>query len=258
MYGPTLILVAQGAKQVMLGDHSFVYDRARYLVTSVDVPVVSQIVQASASAPFLAIAVQLDLEKVADLVTQVGPGDGEVATHGPGISTAAMRQSLLEAAVRLVRLLEAPHDTAVMAPLIEREIYYRLISSGEGAYLRNMAVAGSRTAQIVSAISWLKAHYKRPLRIHELARAVNISESALHHHFKAITAMSPLQYQKQLRLQEARRLMLGERLDAASASQLVGYESPSQFSREYRRLYGSPPLRDIAQFRNSDVSDATG
>lgn len=254
MYEPSLVVVAQGVKRVILSDRSYVHDPATCLVTSIELPVVGQVLRASPRAPFLAIKMRLDLQKIADLIAVVGGGEDLAEMNGPGISSAAIGQSLLDAVVRLVRLLESPRDVAVMGPLIEREIHYRLITSTEGLHLRNIAVAGSRTGLMVDAIKWLKAHYARPLRIQELAGTLNMSESTLHHRFKAVTAMSPLQYQKQLRLQEARRLMLSERLDAASASQRVGYESPSQFSREYRRMYGAPPLRDIVQLRNSEAA----
>jgi AraC-like DNA-binding protein len=255
MYEPSLVVVAQGAKRVLLSERSYVHDPATCLVTSIELPVVGQVLRASADAPFLAIKLRLDLQKIADLVALAGPVEDDTALDGPGISSAATPVPLLDAVMRLVRLLASPRDVAVMAPLIEREIHYRLINSAQGMHLRHIAVAGSRTGLMVEAIAWIKTHYARPLRIGELAGTVNMSESALHHHFKAVTAMSPLQYQKRLRLQEARRLMLSERLDAASASQLVGYESPSQFSREYRRMYGAPPLRDIVQLRDSEFAD---
>jgi AraC-like DNA-binding protein len=250
IYEPGLVVVAQGAKRATLLERSFIYDSATCLVTSVDLPVAGQVLRASAREPFLGMKLRLDLPKIADLIALTGAVESEAPMNGPGISGIAVSPSLLDAVIRLVALLQTPGDIAVMAPLIEREIHYRLINSPEGIHLRHVAVAGSRTGLMVDAIQWIKDHYARPLRIQELATTVNMSESALHHNFKAVTAMSPLQYQKQLRLQEARRLMLSERLDAASASQRVGYESPSQFSREYRRMYGAPPLRDIVQLRN--------
>jgi AraC-like DNA-binding protein len=255
MYEPCLVVVAQGAKRVILSERSYVHDPATCLVTSIELPVVGQVLRASTRAPFLAIKLRLDLQKIAELIALVGAVESHTPMNGPGISSAVISRPLLDAVIRLVGLIETPRDVAVMAPLIEREIHYRLISSGDGMHLRHIAVAGSRTGLMVDAIKWLKVHYARPLRIQELAGALNVSESALHHQFKAVTAMSPLQYQKQLRLQEARRLMLSERLDAASASQRVGYESPSQFSREYRRMYGAPPLRDIVQLRNSEAAN---
>jgi len=254
IYEPSLVVVAQGTKRVILQERSYTYDPATCLVTSIDLPVVGQVMNASERAPFLCVKLALDLGTIADLIARGGSAEGEAAP-GPGMYGAPVTAELLDAVVRLVRLLERPQDIAVIAPLIEREIHYRVITGAEGAYLRHLAVAGSRTGLMIDAIGWIKEHYARPLRIGELAGAVNMSESALHHHFKAVTAMSPLHYQKQLRLQEARRLMLSERLDAASASQRVGYESPSQFSREYRRLYGAPPLRDIARLRGSGAVD---
>ena len=157
---------------------------------------------------------------------------------------------LLEAAIRLVKLLDAPQDIPLLAPLVEREILYRVLCSPQGAMLRHIGIADSQGQRVAKAIHWLRQHYAQPLRIDHIAREVHMSPSALHHHFKAVTAMSPLQYQKQLRLNEARRLMLSQRLDASTAAFRVGYESPSQFSREYRRLFGVPPSRDVAGLRS--------
>ena len=254
IYDPSFIVVAQGAKRVILSDRSYDYDPATYLVTSFELPVVGQVLRASAASPFLSIKLRLDLGAIAELVGLAGVPEGPAPMPGPGLCGAPVTPALLDSVLRLVQLLDSPREIPVLAPLIVREIHYRVVSNEEGAYLRHLAVAGSRTSLMVDAIAWIKTHYARPLRIGDLASAVNMSESALHHHFKAATAMSPLQYQKQLRLQEARRLMLSERLDAASAGERVGYESPSQFSREYRRLYGAPPLRDIAQLRTSGAA----
>ncbi|PKU25687.1 AraC family transcriptional regulator [Telmatospirillum siberiense] len=247
VYEPALTIVAQGTKQVVLGEEILEYDPANYLVTSVDLPVVCQVVKATPGAPFLCLSVALDLRKIADLLSEM-PSD-PVAPVRRGMSVGRLTSPLLDAVLRLVRLLDNPVDIPILLPVIEREILYRLLTGDQGGRLRHMAASDSRTHQVARAIDWLKNNYAQPLRIEDLARTAHMSVSSLHHHFKMITAMTPLQYQKQLRLQEARRLMLSERVDAASAGHRVGYESPSQFSREYRRLYGAPPLRDIAQLR---------
>lgn len=248
MYEPGLVLVAQGAKQVLLGEEIYQYDPANYLVTSLDMPVTSRVVQATPQSPYLCAMLRLDTRRISELLA-----DAELpavpTAAGRALSVSPLDADLLDAVLRLVRLLDSPQDLPVLAPLIEREVLYRLLAGEQGPRLRQMASAGSRSQQIAGAIEWLKAHFHQPLRIEELAGTVNMSTSSLHHHFRAITAMSPLQYQKQLRLQEARRLLLSERGDVASVAHRVGYESPSQFSREYSRLHGAPPLRDVEQLR---------
>jgi AraC-like DNA-binding protein len=239
--------VAQGTKQVVLGSETLEYDPANYLITSVDLPVVCQVVRATRHIPYLALSVTLDVRQIAELMSELP--EPPPAPPGRGMSIGRLSAPLFDAVLRLVNLLETPTDIPVLWPLIEREILFRLLSSDQGAWLRHIAMTGSRTHQIARAIDWLKTHYAEPLKIENLARISHMSPSSLHHHFKMVTTMSPLQYQKQLRLQEARRLMLSESVDAALAAHRVGYESPSQFSREYRRLFGAPPIRDIAQLR---------
>jgi len=247
LYTSTLTLVAQGSKQVILAGERYDYDQANYLVTTIDLPVIYSVTEASPETPCLCVVWQLDPARIAQLLTADLPPNRVSA--GRGMSISPLSHDMLDAVLRLVRLLDTPADIPMLAPLIERELLYRLIISDQGARLRQIAMTGSQTQQIARAIDWLRQHYSAPLRIQELARTVNMSVSSLHHHFKAITAMSPLQYQKLLRLQEARRLLLSEQCDAASAAHRVGYESPSQFSREYSRFYGAPPLRDVAQLR---------
>ena len=247
LYTSTLTLVAQGSKQVILAGERYDYDQANYLVTTIDLPVIYSVTEASPETPCLCVVWQLDAARIAQLLTADLPPNRVSA--GRGMSISPLSHDMLDAVLRLVRLLDTPADIPMLAPLIERELLYRLIISDQGARLRQIAMTGSQTQQIARAIDWLRQHYSAPLRIQELARTVNMSVSSLHHHFKAITAMSPLQYQKLLRLQEARRLLLSEQCDAASAAHRVGYESPSQFSREYSRFYGAPPLRDVAQLR---------
>jgi AraC-like DNA-binding protein len=253
MYEPGLALVAQGAKQVLLGDETYRYDQANYLVTSIDLPVSSQVVDASSERPYLCAMLRFDVRTIAELLADADLPVAS-ATAGRGIAVSPLSEELLDTVLRLVRLLESPRDLPVLAPLVERELLYRLLTSEQGPRLRHVATVGSRSHQISHAIDWLKNHFHQPLRIDELAGTVNMSASSLHHHFRAITAMSPLQYQKQLRLQEARRLLLAGHCDVASAAHRVGYESPSQFSREYSRRFGAPPLRDVEQRRRTGTA----
>ena len=256
MYESGLAVVAQGAKQTLLGDETYRYDQANYLITSIDLPVSSQVIDASPERPYLCAMLRFDGRVIAELLADADLPPSS-ATSARGIAVSPLSEELLDTVLRLVRLLDTPRDLPVLAPLIERELLYRLLTSDQGPRLRHVATAGSRSHQISHAIDWLKNHYDEPLRIEALAGAVNMSSSSLHHHFRAVTAMSPLQYQKQLRLQEARRLLLAGHCDVASAAHRVGYESPSQFSREYSRLFGAPPLRDVEQLRRAGrVTDA--
>ena len=246
MHDPAFCLIAQGRKQVMLGEQTLIYDPARYLVVSVDLPVVGHIVEASPERPYLGIKLNLDMAALGELVADL---DEPPPGNPPGLAVYDADPALIDAVCRLLRLLDRPDDAAVLAPLIEREILYRLLKSDHGAMLRHIAAARGRLTQVSRAIGWIKRNYAQPFRIDSVADAAGMSPSSLHEHFKAVTSMSPLQYQKQLRLQEARRLMLAEAVDAATAGFRVGYESPSQFSREYRRLFGTPPASDVAQLR---------
>lgn len=249
VYRPALVVVAQGAKRAVLGDEVYHYDEAHCLITAVDLPVVSQIVRASPEKPYLCFALELEPQRIAELIADRDVPDAAPSAPPRGMAVNLIDEALLDAVLRLARLLEAPRDIPVLAPLIEREILYRLLVGEQGARVRRIAANVGPARQIARAIDWLKQHFAEALRIEELAHSLHMSSSSLHHHFKAVTAMSPLQYQKQLRLHEARRLMLAELLDAASAARRVGYESASQFSREYSRFYGAPPVRDVAQIR---------
>ncbi|RKP55661.1 AraC family transcriptional regulator [Pararobbsia silviterrae] len=250
---PALAVIAQCSKKLIVGNESYVYDPLNYLVTSVNLPGVAEIVGMSPEHPYLSLRFDLNVEHIGTLLREADLPASASQEATRGVFMGRLSPALLDAVVRLVRLLDAPDDIKFLAPLIEREILYRLIIDGQGARLSQIALTGSHTQRIAKAISLLRDHYDEPLRIETIARNVNMSPSSLHHHFKAVTAMSPLQYQKQLRLHEARRLMLSEVLDAATASHRVGYESASQFSREYRRLFGEPPLRDITRLREADV-----
>lgn len=246
---PSLVLVVQGAKQLLVGDRAYAYDPGHFLINSLEIPASSQTLEASPERPCLGLGFKLDLRVVAELIAQSGlqPPRQRAAEGSSALGT--VTADLLEPFTRLLALLDDPKAIPVLAPLIEREIHYRLLTSDQAGRLWQIASVGSQGQRIARAIDWLRSNYSRPLHVEELAAHVQMSLSNLHHHFRQLTAMSPLQYQKWLRLHEARHLMLNERLDAASAAFQVGYESPSQFSREYGRLFGSPPRRDIATLR---------
>jgi len=250
---PCFGLVVQGKKRLTLGDEVHEYGVGDYLLVSLDLPVSSCIVDATEDEPHLGMGFYIDPRQLHDVLGRFGQNpsggfaDAQASATVParGLAVAKASDDLLDAALRLVRLLDRPKDIAVMAPLLEQEVLYRLLVGPYGARLRQIALAESPSNKVAKAIAWLRENYARQLRIEDLADSVGMSESSLHHNFKTITAMTPMQYQKQLRLHEARRLMLVERLDVGSAGYAVGYQSPSQFSREYARLYGASPLRDL-------------
>ena len=257
MYEPSVCLVAQGAKRVRLGDDTYVYDAHHYLITSVHLPTVVQIIEASRSKPYLGLRLMLDQREIAQLMVDSNLPPPRVQQSSRGMATGEVTLPLLTAMQRLIDLLGEQQDIPILAPIIQREIIYRLLVGDQGERLRQIASDGSQSHQIAKAIDWLKGNYSQPLSINDLAAQVRMSSSTFHHHFRSMTALSPLQFQKQLRLQEARRLMLAERMDAATAAFQVGYESPSQFSREYNRLFGAPPLRDITNLRQM-AADGSG
>jgi AraC-like DNA-binding protein len=242
--------MAQGAKRILVGDDTYDYDASNYLISSVDLPMFSRITQASVARPYLGMALNIDPLKINELATTMPPS-GSPDGVDRGIAVGQLSVDIQNTALRLARLLDTPDDIPVLAPIFERELHYRLLAGPLGARLRQAAASGSHCHQIVRAIDWLKGNIDQSVSIDQLARLSNMSRSSLHHHFKALTAMTPLQYQKQLRLHEARRLMLTADTDAASAAHCVGYESPSQFNREYRRMFGIPPGRDVAQLRRN-------
>src|SRR5262247_4222129 len=254
VYEPALCVVAQGRKQVMLADKVYFYGPEQCLVVSVDLPAVGQVIEATPAKPYLCMRLDLDPGQLSALMMEVGQGvtrNQRAERLRLGMSISPIDPPLLDAVVRLARLLETPKDIPILAPLVEREILYRLLSGEYSDRLRQIAMTDHRVVAVNRAISWLKRNYASPFRIETVAREARMSPSALHHSFKSVTAMSPLQYQKQIRLQEARRLMLGQAMDAATAGHSVGYESPSQFSREYSRLFGAPPSRDIARLKEN-------
>lgn len=251
LYQPAFCVVAQGRKQALLGEEVFRYDQGHYLIYTVDLPLTFQVQEASKERPYLGFRLNLDSALVASVMMESGiePKKGKGSLKAMDVSP--LDANLLDAVVRLVRLLDAPLEGKVLAPLIIREIVFRLLVSGQGARLNHLLAAGADTHRISKAIGHLRENFDQQLRIEDVAHELGMSVSGFHHHFKSVTAMSPLQFQKQIRLQEARRLMLGEDLDAASAGYRVGYEDPAYFSREYKKLFGAPPQRDIAQLRNN-------
>ncbi len=255
VHEPSLCLIAQGSKQIALAEEVYLYDSSRCLLVTVDLPSVGQVVEATPQVPFLSLRLGIDPQQLGSLITDTDDAEAgeESARQAParGISVGYVDAALLDAAVRLLRLLDAPQHVAMLAPLIQREILYRLLVGEQGEALRRIAWAGGEMAAIVQALHRLKHGFAEPLRVEALAREVHVSPSRFHLHFKAVTGLTPLQYQKRLRLQEARRLMLGGAVDVATACYQVGYESPSQFSREYRRLFGDSPRRDMARLRGS-------
>jgi len=257
MYEPCICLVAQGAKRVMLGDDAYVYDARNYLIASVHLPTMVQIAEASPEKPCLGLVLKLDQREISQLMVDSNLPPPRSQQSGRGMVLGEVTLPLLTAFQRLLDLLAEQQDIPILAPIIQREIIYRLLVGDQGERLRQIASTGSQSHQIARAIDWLKSNFSQPLSIDDLAAQVRMSASTFHHHFRSMTALSPLQFQKQLRLQEARRLMLTERLDAATAAFQVGYESPSQFSREYNRLFGAPPLRDITNLRHMTAGEMT-
>lgn len=252
LYQPAFCFVVQGGKQVLVGEEILWYDPGHYLLFTVDLPVIFRVEEASEETPYFGMRLDLDPALVASVMVEAGAETRKGDASVKAIGVNPVDADLLDAVVRLVRLVDKSGEQKILAPLIKREIVYRLLVGGEGARLGHlMASSRGDTRRISRAIGRLREHYDEPLKIEELSRDLGMSVSGFHHHFKSVTSMSPLQFQKQIRLQEARRLMLGEDLDAASAGQRVGYEDPAYFSRDYKKLFGAPPHRDIARLRGS-------
>lgn len=246
---PAVYVVVQGRKQVTVGDETYVYDPSQYLAVSLELPVVGHVVEATPDAPYLCMTLRVDPRELAALIVETGRPAPQDDHDGRAIFVSPLEAPLLEGLLRLVRLLDAPPDIPVVAPLIRRELHYRLLQGGQGERLAEMAIGDGRLRRVAGAIAWLREHFTEPLEVETLAKRVAMSASAFHAHFKAVTAMSPIQYQKHLRLQEARRLLLAETASAEAVAYQVGYASPSQFSREYSRLFGEPPRRDAERLR---------
>ena len=246
---PCLCIIAQGAKTVIVGQDVYEYDASRMLVFSVALPIASQVTQASASQPYLGFKLDLDPQKIAELVLKVYPHGLPPAQERRAIYVSPLDGGIINATIRLIECLGRPGDAELLAPLITDEILIRLLRSPIGIRVAQMGFAESSLQRVEKAISWLRANFSQPMKVEELADLVHMSVSSFHEHFKSVTSMSPLHYQKVLRLQEARRLMLSTMMDAGTASQRVGYLSASQFSREYSRFFGNAPTKDMARLR---------
>lgn len=255
VYDPCLCVIVQGSKTVWLGDREIVYGPLSYLVSSVHLPALGQITEASPDTPYLSIRIDVDPQEVTDLVLRLGDTPPEITCPevSCGMCVAQTDAPLLDAVTRLVTLLDAPEDAPILAPMVKREILYRALVGEMGPRMRKFAAADSQAYRVSRVIALLKDRFTEPLRIRDLAEEANMSESSLFHSFKQVTRMSPLQFQKKLRLHEARRLMLSEGLEAATASYRVGYESPSHFSREYSRMFGAPPRADVSKLRGEQT-----
>ncbi len=242
-------VVAQGSKCTLLNEQRFVYDPNKYLLVSLDLPLVGQIEEASRAKPFLGLSLVLDFDEIGSLMRETDLPTESAPPLRPGLMIGSMDDDLLDAVIRLAGLLKKPAQISILAPLIRREIFYKLLLSEQGGLLRRMAAGSGKVERVAAGLAWLKRNVARSIRMEELAREMRMSPSAMHSWFRAVTSMSPLQYQKQLRLQEARRILLSESLDAGTVSRRVGYESASQFSREYRRFFGAPPMQDMERLR---------
>ncbi|MEV6612947.1 AraC family transcriptional regulator [Streptomyces sp. NPDC051051] len=253
MSGTVLAVIAQGAKRLALGDRVYEYGAGQYLVASVDLPVTGQFTRARPEQPALGFGLTLEPSAVAELLLQAGPGDTPRPGGGTpsGIAVSDAPAALLDAVVRLLRLLDEPRDRAVLAPLVKREILWRLITGEQGAAVRQLGLADSGLSHVSRAVRWIREHYAQPFRVEDVARLSGMSVSAFYRNFQAVTAMSPIQFQKQIRLQEARLLLATHPGDVTGVGHRVGYDNPSQFSREYRRQFGAPPSRDAARMRDT-------
>ncbi|MCS0455881.1 AraC family transcriptional regulator [Vibrio diabolicus] len=250
-HNPSICLIAQGRKRVLLGEDSFVYDANHFLISSVDLPIIANIIEASEDKPYLGVIMELDLTEISQLIVDSELTFNQSKEAQKGIAVGELSEPLLDAFLRLIELLDEGQSIKILAPIIKREIFYRLLITEQGARLNQIVTAGSHSHQIAKAIDWLKNNFVKPLSVSELAAYSGMSKSAFYTHFRSMTSMTPLQFQKKLRLSEARRLMLTENLDAMATTFKVGYESPSQFSREYSRLFGAPPSKDIKSLRES-------
>jgi AraC-like DNA-binding protein len=252
-YEPSLAVVAQGRKRATLAGTTFIFDESRYLLTSLDLPVICNVIEASEEVPYLCFVLKLEMPVVRELLSREEIQAPEVPSDSPAMATGETTAELLDACRRLVDLLNTPQDIPFLSGLIQREIIYRILRRPEGARLREIATLGDQSHKTAKAIAWVRENYAKPLRVEDLAKIAGMGVSTLHHHFRGLTAMSPLQYQKQLRLHAARERMLMDGLDAASAAFEVGYESASQFNREYCRFFGQPPMRDVKALRATSI-----
>lgn len=257
---PSFCVIVQGSKEVFLGNSRYQYDPLHYLLATIELPTVNRVLEASQERPYLSLRLELASTLVGSVLVEAGHSTHSLSPdHADvrAIDVSSLDVHLLDAVVRLVRLLDSPSEARVLLPLITREIIYRLLMGEQGTRLRHIAILAGYTSHIARAVERLRQDFDQPLRIEDIARELGMSVSGFHHHFKAVTAMSPLQFQKRLRLQEARRLMLGEDLDAASAAYRVGYQDASHFNREYKSLFGVPPMRDVQRLREA-VKESPG
>lgn len=245
MMDASLCMIAQGKKQVILSEEAYTYDSNHFLFTAIDLPVIAQVLEASVERPYLSIVLRLDPYVLAQIMLEAHIPFKDVNTEKKGMAVGVVNSELNDAFIRLIKLLDTPQDIPILSPLIIKEIFYRLLMSPQGDRLKRIVAAGTTGHRIVKAIEWLKINFARPFSIEELASTMGMSASSFHQHFRDITSMSPLQYQKRMRLTEARRLLMTEEYDISSTSMQVGYESLSQFSREYKRFFGVPPSVDI-------------
>jgi AraC-like DNA-binding protein len=257
LWQPGLCIVAQGAKRVMLGQHVYEYDESRMLVSAVEVPVAAQVTRASREEPYLCLRLDLDPQRITELVWKVYPHGVPRVDEIRAVYVGQTNAQIVNAATRLVELMAQPGEAELLTPLVIDEILIRLLRSPGGARVAQLGLAESRVHKVAKALTWLHANFAEPMTVEALAKLVHMSASAFHQHFKAVTSMSPLQFQKVLRLQEARHLMLSMMIDVSTASLRVGYLSVSQFSREYRRFFGSSPTKDIERLREHLVSGST-
>nr|WP_241610595.1 AraC family transcriptional regulator [Rosenbergiella epipactidis] len=248
---PSIVVVVQGAKKMWLGGEGFSYDTTRFLITSLELPADSEVIHASKSTPCLGMVLKLNLEMMTELMMQSELAHHHSKSSGMSAGIGSATPSILDPFLRLIQLIDEPRAIPIIAPLIQREIHYRLLLSDQSAKLHQITSVDSKGYRISQAIEWIKSNLSTPLRIEALASRVQMSTPSFHQHFRQLTAMSPLQYQKWMRLSEAKRLMLNDHLSASSAAFKVGYESPSQFSREYSRLFGTSPKKDILLLRGS-------
>lgn len=252
---PSFCVIAQGSKVVFVGDTRYQYDPFNYFLATIELPRVSQVLEASYEQPYLSFRLVLDPNLVSSVIVEAGHVIPSGMADVRAIDVGSLNADLLEAVARLVRLVESPAEARILMPLITREIIYRLLMSDQGARLCHMTVSGSYTPHIARAVERLRRDFDKSLRVEELAQELGMSISSFHQHFKSVTAMSPLQFQKRLRLQEARRLMLSEELDATGAAYHVGYNDASHFSREYKSLFGDPPMRDVQRLRDETMEN---
>lgn len=254
LHKPAICLVLQGKKRVIVGQEIFEYEQCKYLAISFDLPITGQVIDASKEKPYLCLKLDIDISLLSELVIELDEIKKSNVTHSAAINIGKATEDILESFTRLTSLLNKPKDIKILAPSIKREVLYRVLSAPGGEYLATHSLSESKSKQIERAISWIRKNFNKPFNAESIAKEAHLSVSILYKYFKLITLMSPLQFQKKLRLQEARRLMIFEKINAATASQTVGYESPSQFNREYKKAFGLSPKADVAKIIDENVS----